>query len=518
MAMGIVNVPGGDSVETADQVRMTGYAKPASTSAIEPTDTVMDAIGKLEAGAGGSGGAGGVELADVADVTTESGNGKISINWTDPDDVTYQGAMLARWAGTTVVRKEGSAPTGRTDGTVVIDSTTRNAYASTPFVDTGLTNGTTYYYRFFPHTTAGTYTTGTSVSAIPNKQKATMTASPSNVTLDSSNLSKTVTISSNSDGTISAVSSDTSEAVCTVSISGSTITVEAVDNGTATITVSQTDGTDYAAPDPITVTVTVSLVSPDLDENGPSVIQEAIDAGKASSLWSEGDKVGIVLNGTVGKQTFSNQTFYASILGFDHNKATETGGKSSVHFIFGKNASGTDIAFCDFDGTNWSQGSDAAFRMNLSNTNASGWEESYMRKTICSQFLAAMPSEWQNIIGNVTKYSDNTGGGSDTASYVTATTDKIWLLSEREVQGARTYANSAEKNSQQQYAYYANGNSKIRKNHRDGTTAVHWWLRSVHAPDTAHFCCVGTGGYVSANFASHSFGFAPGFALIAQSA
>ena len=180
--------------------------------------------------------------------------------------------------------------------------------------------------------------------------------------------------------------------------------------------------------------------------------------------------------------------------------------------------SGTDIAFCDFDGTNWSQGSDAAFRMNLSNTNASGWKESYMRKTICSQFLAAMPSEWQNIIGNVTKYSDNTGGGSDTASYVTATTDKIWLLSEWEVQGARTYANSAEKNSQQQYAYYANGNSKIRKNHRDGTTAVYWWLRSVLATNTTHFCHVHTNGYAYDNRASDSFGFAPGFALIAQSA
>ena len=285
--MGIVNVPGGNAVETADQVRMTGYAKPASTSAIEPTDTVMDAIGKLEAGAGGSGGAGGVELADVADVTTESGNGKISINWTDPDDVTYQGVMLARWEGTTVVRKEGSAPTGRTDGTVVIDSTTRNAYASTPFVDTGLTNGTTYYYRFFPHTSS-TYTEGTSVSAIPNKQKATISVSEDAVTLDSSHLKKTVTITSNSDGTLSAVCSDTAGAVCTMSLSGNTITIDAVENGNATVTISQTDGTEYAAPDPITVTVTVSLVSPDLDENGPSVIQEAIAAGKASSLWSEG--------------------------------------------------------------------------------------------------------------------------------------------------------------------------------------------------------------------------------------
>ena len=230
-----------------------------------------------------------------------------------------------------------------------------------------------------------------------------------------------------------------------------------------------------------------------------------------------GDKVGIVLNGTVGKQTFSNQKFYATILGFDHNKATETGGKNSVHFIFGKNEAGTDIAFCDFDGSNWSQGSDAAFRMNLSNTTTGGWKESYMKKTICPQFLAAMPSEWQSIIGTVTKYTDNTGGSTTGANQVTATQEKIFLLSEFEVQGAKTYANESEKNSQQQYAYYANGNSKVRKNHRDGSTAVIWWLRSVFAAGTADFCYVYTDGSANYNYASYSFGFAPGFAVIAKS-
>ena len=37
----------------------------------------------------------------------------------------------------------------------------------------------------------------------------------------------------------------------------------------------------------------------------------------------------------------------------------------------------------------------------------------------------------------------NTGGGNDTASYVTPTTDKVWLLSEFEVFGTRYIANSA---------------------------------------------------------------------------
>lgn len=56
-------------------------------------------------------------------------------------------------------------------------------------------------------------------------------------------------------------------------------------------------------------------------------------------------------------------------------------------------------------------------------------------------------------IKNCTKYSDNSGGGSDNASYVTATTQKIFLLAEFEVHGTRYYANSAERNYQKQYDY-----------------------------------------------------------------
>ena len=90
----------------------------------------------------------------------------------------------------------------------------------------------------------------------------------------------------------------------------------------------------------------------------------------------------------------------------------------------------------------------SAMCMNTSNTNSGGWKNSHMMKTICPAFLNALPSAWRNAIKNCTKYSDNTGGGNDTASYVTATTQKIFLLAEFEGHGTRYYANSAEKNYQ----------------------------------------------------------------------
>ena len=134
-----------------------------------------------------------------------------------------------------------------------------------------------------------------------------------------------------------------------------------------------------------------------------------------------------------------------------------------------------------------------------------------MMKTICPAFLNALPAAWRSAIKNCTKYSDNTGGGNDTASYVTATTQKIFLLAEFEVHGTRYYANSAEKNYQKQYDYYKNGNSKVKYQHSGTGSACFWWLRSVDATYTTHFCYVYTDG--SANFgnAYNSHGFAPGF-------
>ena len=56
------------------------------------------------------------------------------------------------------MRKAGSAPSSRRDGVIVLDSANRDQYSSTYFCDSGLTNGVTYYYKFFPYTNTGMYT------------------------------------------------------------------------------------------------------------------------------------------------------------------------------------------------------------------------------------------------------------------------------------------------------------------------------------------------------------------------
>jgi len=107
---------------------------------------------------GSGSGSGGLALAAVSGITTLTAHEKVYVKWTDPEDLVVAGSTLASWGGTLLVRKAGSAPMSRRDGTVVLDSKTKNAYKDSYFCDSGLTNGVEYFYKFFPYTTANAYT------------------------------------------------------------------------------------------------------------------------------------------------------------------------------------------------------------------------------------------------------------------------------------------------------------------------------------------------------------------------
>ena len=344
-------------------------------------------------------------------------------------------------------------------------------------------------------------TSAKSVTWAIGKAAGSLTLAKSSVTLNISSLTENVAVTRAGDGVISATSSNT--ATARVEVSGTSVKITGLKAGTAKITVKVAAGTNHTAPSDKTINVTVSLPDTSLANNTPDIIAAAAKSGQAANYWSVGDKVGIAVNGSFGGLSYNN-TVYAFILGFNHNSSVEGG--NSIHFQFGKTAAGVDIAFVNSYGS-----TSTGFCMNTSNTNSGGWNNSYMRKTICPAFLAALPKAWQNIIAACTKYSDNTGGGSNTASYVTATSDKIWLLSEMEVQGTRSYANSAEANYQKQYDYYRNGNSKVKYQHTATTSACSWWLRSVYAGNASYFCRVSTDGSAISNYAYFSYGFAPGF-------
>lgn len=77
-----------------------------------------------------------------------NGNKKVSLTWEDPDDYSIPGKTI-KWKYTRIVRKTGGFPINENDGVIIIESSIKNQYASTGFIDSNVINGTTYYYSAF---------------------------------------------------------------------------------------------------------------------------------------------------------------------------------------------------------------------------------------------------------------------------------------------------------------------------------------------------------------------------------
>jgi hypothetical protein len=246
-----------------------------------------------------------------------------------------------------------------------------------------------------------------------------------------------------------------------------------------------------------------SAIKPNLKDNTPAQIQYAAQHDLAASLWDIGDYFEMTLNGNwqcVDKTiTLNNYVIRCVLIGINHNADKE--GNHLLHFQMGKNTDNVDVAF------HYS-------RINTTQTNSGGWKSCKMRTiTMANLYNTIIPSNWRSVIKACTKYTDNTGGGSDNASYVTATSDNCFLLAECEVFGSRTYANSAEQNYQKQYAYYANGNSKVRYRHDSPTSVCYWWKRSVRYNRSNTFCDVNSSGGVGNFNANVSYCFSPAFCI-----
>ena len=383
---------------------------------------------------------------------------------------------------------------------------------------TSATNAGTYTATFTPISnyewSDGT-TAAKSVSWTIGKAAGSLSISPTSLTLNTSNPTGKITVTRAGNGTITAESSNTG--IVTVSVSGNEVTVNNVNqmSGSATVTVKVSAGTNHTAPGNKTCEITAAFVSSVLNDNYWATIRQVSDNGQGANYWSIGDRKAVTLNGTMSKLTLSNFTTYAFIIGFNHNASVE--GSNRIHFQIGKTAlsGGTDV--CLVSGYD----NDSDFYMNNSNTNSGGWNNSYMRKTILGTilssysgtFIGVLPAALRAVLKSVTKYTDNTGGASTAASAVTATTDYAFLLSEYEVFGSISRANSNEASKQAQYDYYKAGNSKVKYNHSATSTAVDWWLRSPSARNSSGFVIAGYDGTVDAGSASYSRGVAPGFCV-----
>ena len=309
-------------------------------------------------------------------------------------------------------------------------------------------------------------------------QKAAQVISLNKTSLELENIlmSDTVIVNRLGDGVIYVSSSD--QNVVSVSNVDSEVKVSAVATGNATITINVAESKNYLSAS-VVVPVECFVIKP-LAECSVEEIVTAIKSGRATNAWDVGDYTApITLNGVIGDAlTLDNLQIRAILIGFNHNSELESNGNFSAHFLLGKTFDGENITLIDSNYNFASPSGVKYFQHNLfDGSNVGGWNSSSIRQNICPNIFNALPDEWKNILTPCKKFTDNVGGGFDDSNFVTSTFDKIFLLSEYEIFGRQSYANSAEQDFQAQYDYFKNGNSKIFSSQKD-STACNWWLRS----------------------------------------
>ena len=205
--------------------------------------------------------------------------------------------------------------------------------------------------------------------------------------------------------------------------------------------------------------------------NSWEAIIEACQSGNVPDSWVVGNSKTMTINGT---------SYQIDIIGKNHDTYT-AGGKAPLTF-----------QLHDCYGTK--------YQMNSYHTNRGGWTDCEMRSTHLPAILNNMPSEVRSAIREVNKLTS----AGDQSSTVNTTADKLFLLSEIEIFGRRTYSKAGEGS---QYAYYSAGSSV--KNLSGSSNS--WWERSPFGGNSTGFCYVGSNGDVNLDIASTSRGVAFGF-------
>ncbi len=438
--------------------------------------------------------------------------------------LTYTGSQQTQTVSSVVV--EGKTLTPGTD--YIVSGNTGTAAGGYTLIVTGI----------------GKYVGSTAKAWTIAKANGSASPSPSSVTVfGAKGATQTVTVTRSGDGTIDAASSD--PGVAAVTVSGTTITIKALSTGSATIHVTVAAGSNHRATT-CTFSVMAEILSSTLNDNTWEQIRKASDIDAGASLWPVGATKEIEVKGTVGTLSI-DEKLWVFIIGFNHNANYE--GSHKIHFQGFKTAQagGTDVGLVDngygngyTDGTkyfsinHWSYnnyggwaacdarydvlGSTNVAPSNYGSAKASGATGNDPTATCTTSpvegtLMAALPSDLRAVMKPITKYTDNVAGGTNTSANVKATIDYLPLLAEFEVHGARTYANSYERNYQAQYAYYANGNSKIKYKHSAVTAAAVWWVRSPSDYNHGRWCTVITSGAANNGYASNSRALAPAFAV-----
>lgn len=209
-------------------------------------------------------------------------------------------------------------------------------------------------------------------------------------------------------------------------------------------------------------------------------ISNVAKLGLASNFWSVNERKNASVAGV---------SYEFAIMGFNNYDVVDSA-------TYGRSKNGITFGMVNCMNTNK--------RMNSSNTNAGGWGSSEMKQT-CNGYTL------DSALSNVLVYCKIPYCGtynSGTLSYDTSS--KLFLPSYAEVYGNQSYSYEPKSKEGSQFAYYANGGSKVKA---VSGSASYWWLRSVYSSYNNSFCRVTSDGSVNPSSASITNGCAPCFCV-----
>ena len=211
----------------------------------------------------------------------------------------------------------------------------------------------------------------------------------------------------------------------------------------------------------------VSWLKPTFADNTWEDIIGACQENAVPESWNVGNKKSMTIGG---------KDYQIAIIGKNHDGYTDGSGKAPLTFQVAE-------VYCNAP-------------MNATQTNTTGWSGSVMRTKTMLEILNAMPSEVKDKIKEVNKETLNgTRDGLETTS------DKLFLLSEIEVNGSVYFSNNFEEGSR--YAYYANGGSVIM--------SATWWLRGPGKNNALGYTQINQSGYMANGSAENPCGVVFGF-------
>ena len=254
-----------------------------------------------------------------------------------------------------------------------------------------------------------------------------------------------------------------------------------VNNGTTGGVEGGASGGGSAGADSATVQAAIAKDAKDwtLDEQ-KAVAEDIAAKGEASPAFAKA-KAAMDAGTKFTLKLMNGKTLTYRIIGIDHDDLADGAGKAGLTFL----TTSTGIMS----------------RMNATDTNVGGWEKCELRQKMNSgEIWNLMPSDLQSKVKPVRKLTNNVGG-TDKNAAVTATTDKLFLLSYSEIVPTSHWASDYPWTSNEGTQYEA-FKGKVTNNYNSNYAIAigdYWWERSVNPGYSVSFLFVGSDGDASGN-------------------